>query len=228
MNPMLPFARRSPCLLHVSTRARLLTGIPTKGLNSLYIKQSTKFFSSTGSRGSSLRHVSAWLLFGTGGAVLSGAILYAIRTSNHPQLHEVIDSPSCIPPSSKARPAFVIASPADPSFISKIASFIRKRIFSPIRTGMRFLHLFIIFLPVVITAPMLFIGSPEDDQSGEKWGAIWWYDLLTRRMQRAGPTFIKVFRFLLMQASFLHGFYFSSHNGRPLVEIYFQKHYATV
>ena len=70
--------------------------------------------------------------------------------------------------------------------------FLRKFLFSPIRTSLRFLHLLFIFSPVIICAPMLFIGKPEKKHGGERWGALWWYDLLTSSMQRAGPTFIKV------------------------------------
>lgn len=39
---------------------------------------------------------------------------------------------------------------------------------------------------------MLFVGKAVPEHGGEGWGALWWYDTLTRSMQRAGPTFIKV------------------------------------
>jgi hypothetical protein len=89
-------------------------------------------------------------------------------------------------------PASRRRSSSSPSLLQKILGFLQTKIFSPLRTGLRFLHLVFIFSPVLIASPMLFIGQPEDRYRGERWGAIWWYDLLTRSMQRAGPTFIKV------------------------------------
>lgn len=65
-------------------------------------------------------------------------------------------------------------------------------IWGPILTARRFIHLFYLFLPVVITMPMLLVGSPDMQMHGDRWGAVWWYDFLVKRMQAAGPTFIKV------------------------------------
>ena len=130
-----------------------------------------------------------WLVYGAPVLVVGG-VFYAFRSSSSPTLDVIIKSPACIP--SKARqPTFPIPSPPDRSFLSKIADFLRRNIFSPIRTGIRFLRLVIIFSPVIFTVPMLFVGVP-DGKFGEGWGAIWWYDTLTASMQRAGPTFIKV------------------------------------
>jgi aarF domain-containing kinase len=56
----------------------------------------------------------------------------------------------------------------------------------------RFLYLFYLFAPVIITVPMLIVGRSNDELQGDGWGAVWWYDLLVLRMERAGPTFIKV------------------------------------
>ncbi|PIL31793.1 hypothetical protein GSI_06497 [Ganoderma sinense ZZ0214-1] len=39
---------------------------------------------------------------------------------------------------------------------------------------------------------MLLIGQPETKLGGDRWGAVWWYGFLTRQMQLAGPTFIKL------------------------------------
>jgi aarF domain-containing kinase len=125
-----------------------------------------------------------------------GAAIYAIqKSSNQPvQIHSMTHSPACIPTAAASKRTPLIASPPDPprSFLSWIVRFLRKHIFSPLRTGLRFLHLVFIFSPVIICAPMLFIGNEEKEHGGERWGALWWYDLLTRSMQRAGPTFIKV------------------------------------
>lgn len=78
------------------------------------------------------------------------------------------------------------------SLLRRILDFLRDRIWEPFRTGERFLHLLALFLPVMITSPMLFVGKPPKNKRGERWGAVWWYGFLVAQMQRAGPTFIKV------------------------------------
>ncbi|KAG8834564.1 hypothetical protein FRC17_008398 [Serendipita sp. 399] len=125
-------------------------------------------------------------------SVIGGGILYARGINTEPEMREIIDSPACIPPSAKPQVYFPIHSPPDAGLLSIIATLLRRYIFSPLRTGLRFLHLVFIFSPVIITAPMLYLGVPESKHGGERWGAIWWYDMLTKRMQAAGPTFIKL------------------------------------
>lgn len=70
--------------------------------------------------------------------------------------------------------------------------FLRNAILEPLVTAGRFAYLFCIFFPVILASPMLLIGSPSPELQGDRWGAVWWYDLLVLRMERAGPTFIKV------------------------------------
>jgi aarF domain-containing kinase len=53
-------------------------------------------------------------------------------------------------------------------------------------------YLFILFMPAIISSPMLLVGAPEKKYGGDRWGAVWWYDFLVRKMAAAGPTFIKV------------------------------------
>jgi aarF domain-containing kinase len=66
-------------------------------------------------------------------------------------------------------------------------------IFEPIATGFRFLHLLVIFVPVIVTVPMIWAGRRVKDHDNERSGTIWWYGFLVRSMERAGPAFIKVF-----------------------------------
>lgn len=54
------------------------------------------------------------------------------------------------------------------------------------------MHLAVIFLPVMVTAPALFFGARDPNRDDEKAGALWWYAFLVRQMESAGPTFIKV------------------------------------
>ncbi|KAH3011732.1 hypothetical protein KXV73_006127 [Aspergillus fumigatus] len=65
-------------------------------------------------------------------------------------------------------------------------------IYDPIATGFRFVHLAIVFVPVIITAPAIWFGRRLDDGKGERAGAVWWYGFLVRSMERAGPAFIKL------------------------------------
>lgn len=62
----------------------------------------------------------------------------------------------------------------------------------PIATAFRFLHLVIIFVPVIATTPLLLIGSRQKNRGNERSGTLWWYSFLVRSMERAGPAFIKV------------------------------------
>jgi aarF domain-containing kinase len=65
-------------------------------------------------------------------------------------------------------------------------------IYEPIATGLRFVQLVFIFVPVIVTIPVIFIGSRDQDHDNDRSGTLWWYAFLVRQMERAGPTFIKV------------------------------------
>ena len=65
-------------------------------------------------------------------------------------------------------------------------------IWEPICTGLRFLHLVVIFVPVMATVPALWIGSRDPNRDNERSGTLWWYWFLVKSMERAGPAFIKV------------------------------------
>lgn len=66
-------------------------------------------------------------------------------------------------------------------------------IIEPIATGLRFLHLIFIFVPVIATIPMIWVGARHEKRDGERWGTVWWYGFLVSSMERAGAAFIKVF-----------------------------------
>jgi aarF domain-containing kinase len=70
--------------------------------------------------------------------------------------------------------------------------FIEDYIIEPIATGLRFLHLVIIFVPVIVTIPAIWIGARQADKDDERSGTIWWYGFLVSSMERAGAAFIKV------------------------------------
>lgn len=156
--------------------------------------------------------------------VIAGVFLYGLHTPSQQSLHTLIESPAIIPSIVKDTPNFAISSPIEPNFLAKLSSMLYNHIFSPLRTGLRFLHLVIIFAPVLITSPMLFIGQPEDQYRGERWGAMWWYDVLTFSMQKAGPTFIKVSAIFIVCP--LLYIFLSSHNGQRPVVTSFRMNYV--
>lgn len=65
-------------------------------------------------------------------------------------------------------------------------------IIEPIATGLRFLHLVFIFVPVIAAVPMIWVGPRSSSRDGERWGTVWWYGFLVTSMERAGAAFIKV------------------------------------
>ena len=65
-------------------------------------------------------------------------------------------------------------------------------IYEPIATTLRFVHLVIIFIPVLATIPIIWVGSRRKDFDNERSGTLWWYSFLVHSMERAGPAFIKV------------------------------------
>lgn len=92
---------------------------------------------------------------------------------------------------------FVAFSASEPKY--GIVEFLRSWIAEPFLTFVRFCHLALLFGPVILTAPMIFVGSRPKKRRGkpvaedeENWGAVWWYGFLVRQMQRAGPSFIKL------------------------------------
>lgn len=131
-----------------------------------------------------------WLLPVAGG--------FALYLSPKPEsiFPVLLSSPTIIPCNEDREPFpdITINSPEEPrrSILSFFLTLFRDRVWEPVLTARRFLHLLYLFLPVFLTAPMLLVGKPERALGGDRWGAVWWYGYLTTQMQRAGPTFVKV------------------------------------
>ncbi|KAF1959511.1 ABC1-domain-containing protein [Byssothecium circinans] len=70
--------------------------------------------------------------------------------------------------------------------------FIEDYVVEPISTGLRFLHLVIIFVPVIATIPVIWLGAKQADRDNERSGTLWWYSFLVRSMERSGAAFIKL------------------------------------
>ncbi|KAB8339104.1 hypothetical protein FH972_022040 [Carpinus fangiana] len=65
-------------------------------------------------------------------------------------------------------------------------------IFEPVATGFRFLHLLILFVPVIVVVPAIWFGRRIPEKDNERAGSIWWYRFLVASMERAGAAFIKL------------------------------------
>ena len=106
--------------------------------------------------------------------------------------------------------------------LSGIWLFLDTIIVEPLATTFRFLHLVIIFVPVLATIPVIWFGSRKKDRDNERAGTLWWYTFLVRSMERAGPAFIKVLRAMRNRTIPLADLsYSSSVNGLLLEQIYF-------
>ncbi|KAK3114906.1 hypothetical protein LTR53_006280 [Teratosphaeriaceae sp. CCFEE 6253] len=70
--------------------------------------------------------------------------------------------------------------------------FLDRWIVEPMATGFRFLHLVIIFVPVLATIPLIWFGERKADRDNERSGTLWWYGFLVASMERAGAAFIKL------------------------------------
>ncbi|KAK5213305.1 hypothetical protein LTR41_000884 [Exophiala xenobiotica] len=77
-------------------------------------------------------------------------------------------------------------------FYKSIIYFLDQYIYEPFATGVRFLYLVVIFVPVIATVPIVFVGTRRKDRDNERSGTIWWYSFLVTAMERAGPAFIKL------------------------------------
>lgn len=65
-------------------------------------------------------------------------------------------------------------------------------IVEPIATGLRFLHLVVIFAPVLIAVPMMWIGRRVPERDNERSGTLLWYRFLVWSMEHSGAAFIKL------------------------------------
>lgn len=65
-------------------------------------------------------------------------------------------------------------------------------IYEPLATTLRFLHLVVIFIPVIVTIPLALVGPRRKDKDNERTTTLWWYAFLVNAMERAGPAFIKL------------------------------------
>ncbi|KAI9732600.1 MAG: hypothetical protein M1834_003936 [Cirrosporium novae-zelandiae] len=65
-------------------------------------------------------------------------------------------------------------------------------LYEPLATALRFLHLVVIFVPVIVTVPAIYFGPRQKKKDNERMGTLWWYKFLVKAMEQAGPAFIKL------------------------------------
>ncbi len=65
-------------------------------------------------------------------------------------------------------------------------------IWEPLWTGIRFLNLVVIFVPVMLFVPAIWVGRRQPGRDNERSGTLWWYGFLVKSMELSGPAFIKV------------------------------------
>lgn len=76
----------------------------------------------------------------------------------------------------------------------RVVLFLDLYVWEPVCTGLRFLQLVAIFVPVLLTVPVVLVGDRMPERDNERKGTLWWYGFLVRAMEWAGPAFIKVMR----------------------------------
>ncbi|KAJ5090439.1 hypothetical protein N7532_009123 [Penicillium argentinense] len=86
--------------------------------------------------------------------------------------------------------------PADAKGLSKVCQTLwvywYYYVYDPIATGIRFLHLAVIFVPVAAAVPVIWFGRRVESRNNARSGTLWWYRFLVKSMERAGPAFIKL------------------------------------
>ncbi|CAK7222334.1 hypothetical protein SCUCBS95973_004807 [Sporothrix curviconia] len=76
--------------------------------------------------------------------------------------------------------------------LHRVAGLLDLYVWEPLCTCFRFLQLSCIFVPVIMTVPVIWVGQQQPHRDNERTGALWWYGLLVRAMELAGPAFIKL------------------------------------
>ncbi|KAG5654683.1 hypothetical protein H0H81_007439 [Sphagnurus paluster] len=101
-------------------------------------------------------------------------------------------SPTPVTNNSPINPTIFSPSESDRTITARIRAFLLNKIWEPLLAAKRFIYLFTLFIPVILCSPVLLVGKPRKRYRGDRWGAVWWYELLVSKMEAAGPTFIKL------------------------------------
>lgn len=120
-----------------------------------------------------------------------------LEDSSHPGKDSIITSERCILEASKQeeegrRREYTEDAQLPKRLWRTVVVFYSDWVYEPIATTLRFLRLVVIFVPVLATIPVMFVGERAPESSNERKGTLWWYLFLVNSMEKAGPTFIKV------------------------------------
>ncbi|KAL2162357.1 hypothetical protein VTH06DRAFT_7270 [Thermothelomyces fergusii] len=74
----------------------------------------------------------------------------------------------------------------------RLVLFLDLYVWEPICTSFRFLQLVVIFVPIILAVPAIWIGARVPERDNERAGTLWWYGFLVQGMEWAGPAFIKL------------------------------------
>jgi len=185
-------ARSSPSV----PRSRLSLSPSTRTYSS-----NSHSYSSSKSQYSSLRYALLPLFLGVGGT--SSLLLDSTPPQDKPSLKTILKNVE-----QPDEGEFLVSAKAyrdarrKKSLIRRVFRVIKEYLLEPISTSLRFVHLAFLFLPVLITAPILALefvddsnvvkGRRREKRTRERTTTRWWYRLLVHQMEWAGPTFIKV------------------------------------
>ncbi|GAA5837602.1 hypothetical protein JCM5353_003266 [Sporobolomyces roseus] len=158
-------------------------------------------YSSHRSQYSSLRYALLPLFLGVGGT--SSLLLDSTPPEDKPSLKTILKNVE-----QPDEGEFLVSAKAyrdarrKKSLIRRVFRVIKEYLLEPISTSLRFVHLAFLFLPVLITAPILGLefvddsnvvkGRRREKRTRERTTTRWWYRLLVHQMEWAGPTFIKL------------------------------------
>ncbi|GAA5902821.1 hypothetical protein JCM6882_009135 [Rhodosporidiobolus microsporus] len=151
---------------------------------------------------SHLRYAFIPILLGVGGLSSSALLLDSPSPPEKHSLKTILDNVE-----KPAEDEFLVAAGGrgkkdhPPGIVTRLLRFLRDYVWEPLSTSARFVQLAFIFLPVVVTAPVLALeladetrerrrGKPHRER--ERTTTRWWYRLLVHQMEMAGPTFIKL------------------------------------
>ncbi|GJN89774.1 hypothetical protein Rhopal_002763-T1 [Rhodotorula paludigena] len=152
---------------------------------------------------SHLRFALIPFLFGVGGS--SALLLDSAHPQDEPKhsLKTILDNVE--KPEADEFLIAVNARDVDPAdkrgIVRAVRRFLRDYVVEPLSTSVRFLQLALIFLPVLLSAPVLALELVDDSharrrgrerRTRERTTTRWWYRLLVHQMEMAGPTFIKL------------------------------------
>ncbi|GMM34172.1 Cqd1 protein [Saccharomycopsis crataegensis] len=77
-------------------------------------------------------------------------------------------------------------------WVIRLKFFVSDYVMEPILTGVRFIELSMIFLPVIIGYPIISILGPKVKNKGDRWGKLVWNKFFKYCLELAGPCFIKM------------------------------------